>query len=58
MSRGKYLSLEEARNSGKIAQFATEHPSTADKEQFEGLLSSMCEAKDSPPKAKEKKSVK
>ena len=26
MSRGKYLSLEEARNMGKIARFAKEHP--------------------------------
>ena len=26
MSRGKYLSLEEARKSGKLDQFAKEHP--------------------------------
>ncbi len=30
MSRGKYLSLEEARNAGKLDQFAKEHPSEAD----------------------------
>ncbi len=27
MSRGKYLSLEEARNMGKIDQFISEYPS-------------------------------
>jgi len=31
MSRGKYLSLEEARKMGKLKQFAKEHPSQADK---------------------------
>ena len=30
MSRGKYLSLEEARNTGKLERFAKEHPSQAD----------------------------
>lgn len=30
MSRGKYLSLEEARNMGKLNRFAKEHPSHAD----------------------------
>jgi hypothetical protein len=30
MSRGKYLSPEEARKSGKLERFAKEHPSTAD----------------------------
>ncbi len=30
MSRGKYLSLEEARNTGKLDRFAKEHPSQAD----------------------------
>ena len=30
MSRGKYLSLEEARNMGKLKRFAKEHPSQAD----------------------------
>ena len=37
MSRGKYLSLEEARNMGKLNQFAKEHPSRAD-ERFWPLL--------------------
>lgn len=30
MSRGKYLSLEEARAMGKLAQFAKVHPSRSD----------------------------
>jgi len=37
MAVGKYLSLEEARNSGKLARFAKEHPSKAD-ERFWPLL--------------------
>lgn len=37
MSRGKYLSLEEARNMGKLKRFAKEHPSKAD-ERFWPLL--------------------
>jgi hypothetical protein len=31
MSRGKYLSLEEARNAGKLEQFAQENPSEAER---------------------------
>ena len=38
MSRGKYLSLEEARNGGKIRQFAKEHPSCSMGNRFERLL--------------------
>lgn len=30
MSRGKYLSLEEARRLGRLDQFAKEHPSIGD----------------------------
>ena len=41
MSRGKHLSLEEARKLGKLDQFAKEHPSEADKEQFDALLNAM-----------------
>lgn len=41
MSRGKHLSLEEARKSGTIKQFTKEHPSKAD-ERFEPLLDAMC----------------
>ena len=40
MSFGKYLSLEEARKSCKLKQFAKEHPSQAD-ERFPRLLEAM-----------------
>ncbi len=41
MSRGKYLSLEEARKTGKFKQFIKEHPSEADAGRFQALLDSM-----------------
>lgn len=41
MSRGKHLSLEEARKSGKLDHFAKEHPSKTDQERFERLLDAM-----------------
>lgn len=41
MSRGKYLSLEEARKTGKLNRFAKEHPSEGDRERFERLLDAM-----------------
>jgi hypothetical protein len=41
MSRGKYLSLEEARRNGALARFAKEHPSKADRDRFERLLEAM-----------------
>lgn len=44
MSRGKYLSLEEARNAGKLKRFAKEHPSQAD-ERFWPLLKSVAKGK-------------
>lgn len=40
MSRGKHLSLEEARNTGSLDRFAKEHPSQAD-ERFPHLLEAM-----------------
>jgi len=53
MSRGKYLSLEEARKAGKLDQFADEHPSTADRERFDALLALMAGGKPEacPPSA-------
>ena len=48
MSRGKYLSLEEARKSGKLKQFAKEHPSKGDGEKFDRLLDAMVKPKNSP----------
>lgn len=41
MSRGKYLSLEEARKSGKLDRFAKEHPSNGDRQRFDRLLDEM-----------------
>lgn len=42
MSRGKYLSLEEARKrKGGLDRFVKEHPSVADRERFERLLDAM-----------------
>ncbi len=41
MSRGKYLSLEEARKLKKLDRFAKEHPSKGDKRAFHSLLDRM-----------------
>jgi hypothetical protein len=41
MSRGKYLSLEEARKTGKLDRFAKEHPSEGDRKRFGRLLAEM-----------------
>ncbi|MDR4495736.1 MAG: hypothetical protein R3B74_15240 [Nitrospirales bacterium] len=58
MSRGKYLSLEEARKKDKqgkdrLEQFAKEHPSKGDKPQFDRLFQAM--AKPNTPKRSKKK---
>ena len=62
MSRGRYLSLEEARNLGKLDRFAKEHPSEADADRFQSLLDAMVgEPKEQPPrtaKAKHTKAMK
>jgi hypothetical protein len=54
MSRGKYLSLEEARKYGELNRFAKEHPMKADRDRFERLLEAMSqgvleEEETSPP---------
>ena len=41
MSRGKYLSLEEARKYGDLERFAVEHPSEGDRSRFGRLLAEM-----------------
>ena len=41
MARGKYLSLEEARKSGKLDRFAKEHPSKGDRTLFFRLLDAL-----------------
>lgn len=53
MARGKYLSLEEARKTGRVSQFAKEHPSEADKARFDALLTAMSKS----PKAGQKTSA-
>ena len=41
MSRGKYLSLEEARHNGNLNQFCKEHLSKAERQRFLALLDLM-----------------
>ena len=38
VARGKYLSLEEARRSGKIKQFCKEHSSWGDWKLFDAMM--------------------
>ena len=45
MSRGKYLSLEEARKKDKLKRFAKEHPSRGDESLFDRLLGRMAKGK-------------
>lgn len=41
MARGKYLSLEEACNAGKLKQLAEEHPSEGSERVFDALFGRM-----------------
>jgi hypothetical protein len=41
MSRGKHLSLEEARKADQLKQFAKEHPSEGDEKLFDETLERM-----------------
>lgn len=45
MSRGKNLSLEEARRKGLLEQFAREHPNETDAQRFQRLLKAMASGK-------------
>jgi len=45
MARGKYLSLEEARKSGKLNRFCKDHPSEGDEQQFNRLVDAMAKPK-------------
>lgn len=45
MSRGKHLSLEEARKEGLLDQFAQEHPNEANADLFERLMKAMASGK-------------
>jgi hypothetical protein len=53
MSRGKYLSLEEARKAKQLDRFAKEHPTEGDKKEFDDLLGRM--ARDEPTSKKPKR---
>ena len=56
MSRGKYLSLEEARKKGLLDRFCKEHPSMGEREAFdhilEGLIKNPSEASETSSRAK------
>lgn len=41
MSRGKHLSLEEARKEKRLDQFCAENPSEGDEKAFDALLEAM-----------------
>lgn len=47
MSRGKHLSLEEARKRGELDRFAKEHPMECDADRFARLLEAMASGKKS-----------
>ena len=53
MSRGQYLSLEEARKQRDLERFEEEHPSEGDKEKFEALMRAM--TKTEKPKTRKPK---
>lgn len=48
MSHGKYLSLEEARNSDDLKRFAKEHPSKVDRIRFFQILDAAASPKTPP----------
>lgn len=51
MSRGKYLSLEEARKTNKLNRFVKEHDSKGERNLFDKLLSLMTKADSKNSKA-------
>jgi len=51
MSRGKHLSLEEARKDGNLKQFAKEHPTKGNAKLFERLLNEAAKDQEEAPKA-------
>ena len=55
MSRGKYLSLEEARNNGKLERFAAEHQSEGDEQLFDDLLGAMTKTPESADQTSSRK---
>ena len=51
MSRGKYLSLEEARKKGQLDRFCKEHSAVGDGEFFDNLLNAIAKGKPNKPKS-------
>ena len=45
MSRGKHLSLSEARKKGQLERFAKEHPAIGDRDAFDKVLKAMASGK-------------
>ena len=52
MSRGRHLSLEEARQVNRLDSFAKEHASEGDQELFERLLDAMVHGEPPTPRRK------
>lgn len=52
MSRGRHLSLEEARRTGQLDRYAKEHPATGDRDRFNALLKAMTSGKKPPAAGK------
>lgn len=52
MSRGKYLSLDEARRLGQLDRFAKEHPSVGDWDKWQRLMDAMAHGEPPVPRRK------
>jgi hypothetical protein len=55
MSRGKYLSLPEARKKKQLERFAKEHPSEGDADQLEELIGAFAKTPQSTDQTSTKK---
>jgi hypothetical protein len=54
MSRGKYLSLPEARKKKQLARFAKEHPSEGDADKLDKLIGAMSKTPESTDQTSKK----
>ena len=55
MSRGKYLSLPEARKKKQLQRFAEEHPSEGDADELERIIGGMARKPESADQTSKKK---
>lgn len=55
MSRGKYLSLPEARKKRQLERFAKEHPSEGDSDKLKELIGKMSKTTESADQTSRKK---